>query len=333
MVFGLIGAAIGGVASIVGANKNKKAQNAANAANVQMQNDANEANERLAERANNWNIDQWNRQNEYNDPAAIRARMEAAGFNPLSAIGVGTGTAGSVAPATSSQWGAAQVNAAQVAPTMVGDAISSFGNQFGEALTQYGADRSRASILEVQNRELQKKLSKVAITPRVGGIHGGGDIPAVHLGNAQLKGPSLGRTIGAAARNGSKKSDEWDTDPKGKASTDEGYRSGTKSGLFQGLKWERSGLFSDGEWGEAAYADLGGSLWGLASLGSDIGHNARRAYDHYTQRPTYHDQKSAPKRNVRYTAAQHARESAQLYKQQPKSMLERQRELRQKYPR
>ena len=34
------------------------------------------------EASQQWNLDQWNRENTYNDPSAQRARMEAAGFNP-----------------------------------------------------------------------------------------------------------------------------------------------------------------------------------------------------------------------------------------------------------
>lgn len=34
------------------------------------------------EASQQWNLDQWNRENVYNDPSAQRARMEAAGFNP-----------------------------------------------------------------------------------------------------------------------------------------------------------------------------------------------------------------------------------------------------------
>lgn len=34
------------------------------------------------EASQQWNLDQWNRENAYNDPSAQRARMEAAGFNP-----------------------------------------------------------------------------------------------------------------------------------------------------------------------------------------------------------------------------------------------------------
>ena len=41
----------------------------------------------LAKQQNQWNIDQWNRENEYNIPSAQMARMKAAGLNPDLAYG------------------------------------------------------------------------------------------------------------------------------------------------------------------------------------------------------------------------------------------------------
>ena len=44
------------------------------------------------EASQQWNLDQWNRENAYNDPSAQRARMEAAGFNPYN-MNIGAGSA------------------------------------------------------------------------------------------------------------------------------------------------------------------------------------------------------------------------------------------------
>lgn len=45
------------------------------------------------EASQQWNLDQWNRENAYNDPSAQRARMEAAGFNPYNMnINAGSGS-------------------------------------------------------------------------------------------------------------------------------------------------------------------------------------------------------------------------------------------------
>ena len=52
-----------------------------NAANVYMQNRQNEENQRLAQQNNQWNLDQWNRANEYNTPANQMQRLRDAGLN------------------------------------------------------------------------------------------------------------------------------------------------------------------------------------------------------------------------------------------------------------
>lgn len=42
----------------------------------------NQANERMQQQQNAWNLEMWNRNNEYNSPAAQLQRMKAAGLNP-----------------------------------------------------------------------------------------------------------------------------------------------------------------------------------------------------------------------------------------------------------
>lgn len=46
------------------------------------QKSANETNMQIAESQNQWNIDQWNRENEYNTPSAQIQRLKDAGLNP-----------------------------------------------------------------------------------------------------------------------------------------------------------------------------------------------------------------------------------------------------------
>ena len=60
---------------------------------------ANQQNQQLAKDQNQWNLSMWNRQNEYNSPAAQRERMEAAGMNPFFNE-VSAGTASSVPQAS-----------------------------------------------------------------------------------------------------------------------------------------------------------------------------------------------------------------------------------------
>lgn len=62
---------------------------ARSAAKAQLQavRETNEANARLAQKQNDWNLEQWNRENAYNTPEQQRLRYEQAGINPYFALG------------------------------------------------------------------------------------------------------------------------------------------------------------------------------------------------------------------------------------------------------
>lgn len=88
-IFGAVKTGLGFVSGLAGtfsANKNIDKQIAAQ----REENEKNrEYNLNLARMQNQWNIDQWNRENQYNTPAAQRARLAAAGMNPDLAYGEG----------------------------------------------------------------------------------------------------------------------------------------------------------------------------------------------------------------------------------------------------
>lgn len=92
----LIGSAIGALAN------NANTQNAINA-NKQSQQENREYNLNLAKMQNLWNRDQWQREADYNSPAAYRARLKAAGMNPDLAYGNVQGVAPASAGMTSGQ--------------------------------------------------------------------------------------------------------------------------------------------------------------------------------------------------------------------------------------
>lgn len=71
-----------------------------------------EAQKQLQRNQNQWNLDMWNKQNEYNTPYNQRSLYEDAGLNPSYFMGQGNGTAGSVQSSTMS---------APSAPTPAGD--------------------------------------------------------------------------------------------------------------------------------------------------------------------------------------------------------------------
>lgn len=88
--FNLAGAAIGGLASVFGStqqNRNIDKQIKAQ----QQENDKNrQYNLMLAKQQNQWNLDQWNRENAYNDPTAQMQRLRNAGLNPDLVYGSGS---------------------------------------------------------------------------------------------------------------------------------------------------------------------------------------------------------------------------------------------------
>lgn len=92
----LISSAIGALAN------NANTQNAINA-NKQSQQENREYNLNLAKMQNRWNREQWQREADYNSPAAYRARLKAAGMNPDLAYGNVQGVAPASAGMTSGQ--------------------------------------------------------------------------------------------------------------------------------------------------------------------------------------------------------------------------------------
>lgn len=113
------------------------------------------------EASQQWNLDQWNRENAYNDPSAQRARMDAAGFNPYN-MNIDTGSA-STSGAQSSPGSGSQASASQTPslPAYTGYAsdfqsIASGIAQIGNAVSSgidarltntYGDDLMKADIM------------------------------------------------------------------------------------------------------------------------------------------------------------------------------------------
>lgn len=80
---GALGSLFGGIS----ANKNIDKQIAAQSAENQKNR---EYNLMLAKQQNQWNVDQWNRENAYNDPSAQLQRLRTAGLNPDLVYGSGS---------------------------------------------------------------------------------------------------------------------------------------------------------------------------------------------------------------------------------------------------
>lgn len=113
------------------------------------------------EASQQWNLDQWNRENTYNDPSAQRARMEAAGFNPYN-MNIDAGSA-STSGAQSSPGSGSQATASQT-PSLpaytgyasdfqsVASGIAQIGNAVSSGIdarltSAYGDDLMKADIM------------------------------------------------------------------------------------------------------------------------------------------------------------------------------------------
>lgn len=82
---GILGSVLSGGASLIGNVVGNKKQNSNINKQIAFQREENEKsrafNKAMAEQANQWSIDQWNRENQYNSPEAMRQRLRDAGVN------------------------------------------------------------------------------------------------------------------------------------------------------------------------------------------------------------------------------------------------------------
>ena len=116
-----IGAAIGAASALVGGLMGKKSQSDANATNLKIAQQTNGANQQLAVKQNQWNVEQWNRENDYNSAAAQKQRLIDAGMNPYY-NGVTAGTAQNVQSAPMANQQAAHVEPENAMANAVVDA-------------------------------------------------------------------------------------------------------------------------------------------------------------------------------------------------------------------
>nr|DAW15115.1 MAG TPA: DNA pilot protein VP2 [Microviridae sp.] len=165
------GSALSGGASLIGNIVGNKQQNANIDKQIAFQREENEKarafNKAMAEQANQWSIDQWNRENQYNSPEAMRQRLRDAGVNAdLFYGGNAQNTASSspsvtpVAPATPTDVSALGQKAT------IGDITNNVVNQSLAAaqIRKLGADTGK-SKQETENLKVEGKiLSADALT-------------------------------------------------------------------------------------------------------------------------------------------------------------------------
>lgn len=107
---GLLAGIATGIGSLGGALFGKKSTDSANKTNLKINQMNNDFNAREAQKARDFQLDMWNRENEYNKASSQRKRLEEAGYNPyMSDAQAGTATGMSGTSSASAAGSAPQI--------------------------------------------------------------------------------------------------------------------------------------------------------------------------------------------------------------------------------
>ena len=205
-----------------------------------------------AERRNNkYQAQLIREQNAYNAPDQVRARAEAAGFNPLLFVGPGVGQQTATAASSSSNY--------------MGSAIADAGLMLADAVAKR-KDAMRLSRMEDQNRRLSEKVQSLTLRPQVGGIY-----------SQLVQTPTIASALGvsnadAVATVGG--SAAFADDPALHVAIPDPVLD-VGSGVYIGGKEVKSrpGWSPASVW-ENEYGDVGQAIYGLAKVGVDAAYNA-----------------------------------------------------------
>lgn len=103
--------------------------------------------EKMAAQQNQWNIEQWQRENEYNAPVNQMARYEAAGINPYNAVAsgqIGSGAASSLQSATPNN--VAAPSFAEAFRNPMSDFYSGLSSSLDNALKVLSVDKGKEDV-------------------------------------------------------------------------------------------------------------------------------------------------------------------------------------------
>lgn len=159
-----IGSALGGLfgasGNAIASRNNLQAQRETNEANIRMNTENNNLQRELALQKYEKDLEQWNRENAYNSPAATMARYREAGINPYLAVGQDQGAA------ASPQMELAQTSPAHIeAPREEGNFVTGIGAAFASGISEYMDQKYKEQQLNLmKNQEdlQQQQLLKMA---------------------------------------------------------------------------------------------------------------------------------------------------------------------------
>jgi hypothetical protein len=163
-----IAPAVAAGASLLGSAINKSSQSSANRQNLE-----------LAKYQNSWNLQQWERENAYNDPSAQMLRLKHAGLNPNLVYGSGTQTQAAHSPKAANMEVVPYLGSSQDLSAAVQSAISAQNQYRQDQLAKSQVDYMRAQTgtefikqagMAVQNSKssldysIAKELQRVSIS-------------------------------------------------------------------------------------------------------------------------------------------------------------------------
>lgn len=147
------GAIIGGVGNLIGGLFGSKANKNTNQQNLQIARETNALNKELFFANQAWNEEMWNKQNEYNTPAAQAQRMLDAGFNPYLSD-IDTGSAGSVSPVSAPTMQGATM---QSSGDIIQQTFSNLAKQVGDYYYQSEMQKAQIDGIKAQNKNMDIK--------------------------------------------------------------------------------------------------------------------------------------------------------------------------------
>ena len=163
----LASAGISALGNVVGGLFGSNGAKAAAKAQLQAVRETNESNFRLAQKQNDWNLEQWNRENAYNTPEAQRARYEAAGINPYFALGnIQSGNADSLMSAELANQQPVTSDLQGQSGQIMGNAIS---NAVDTGVSTYFNSQIQAE--QAKNLQIQNTFDLQSLKDRVNSLH------------------------------------------------------------------------------------------------------------------------------------------------------------------
>lgn len=148
-----IGAAIGGIAQGIGSAISANKTNKANLKINQMNNDFNREE---AQKARNFQVEQWERENAYNTPANQRKRLQEAGYNPYFDAGVNAGSAAGASSTTAAT--AAAANPQQPINFDFASPIASLSQAFKMLSEKKNTDMQTMNYTDLVNSQIWKNI-------------------------------------------------------------------------------------------------------------------------------------------------------------------------------